>query len=436
MKVTIYGTGYVGLVTGTCLAEIGHEVLCIDIDPEKIASLQQGIISIYEPNLAELVQKNVAAKRLSFSTDSVAGVAFSQIQMITVNTPTIENHGSDISNILAVAETIANHMHEPKLIINKSTAPPGTITRIKQTVTNINPGIEFAVASNPEFLKEGAAVNDFMQPDRIVVGVENTFAKSLISELYHYFNNKVIFMDIASAELSKYAANAMLATKISFMNEIAGIAEKIGADIEQVKHAMSLDPRIGSHFINPGCGYGGSCFPKDIKALAHYAIEFGIEPVLLNAVEQVNQRQKKIMAQKILAYFNYNIHDKTIAIWGLAFKPNTNDMREAPSVTLMKMLWQHGAKIQAYDPVATDEAKHLFEHEIAQGKLILMDSAFTALNNCAALAIVTEWAEFKTISLAALKEILPNAPIFDGRNLFDTAAMRQANIEYFSIGRG
>jgi len=435
MKITIYGTGYVGLVTGTCLAEIGHDVLCIDIDPEKIAQLQRGIITIYEPNLVELVKKNVAVKRLTFSNDSLLGVAFSPIQMITVNTPTIDNHGSDISNILMVAETIARHMQEPKLIINKSTAPPGTVKRIKQIVLTTNQQIPFTVASNPEFLKEGAAVKDFMQPDRIVVGLENDSGKELITELYQHFPNKVVYMDIASAELSKYAANALLATKISFMNEIAGIAEKVGADIELIKYAMSLDPRIGPHFINPGCGYGGSCFPKDIQALAHYAKEFGVEPILLNAVEQVNQRQKKVLGQKILEYFDYNIQNKIIAVWGLAFKPNTNDMREASSITLLKMLWLNGAKVQAYDPVAFDVAKELFSLEIAQGKLTFCESAMSALNACNALAIVTEWDEFKTVSLSALKELLLDAPVFDGRNIYDPLKMQQADIKYFSIGR-
>lgn len=435
MKITIYGTGYVGLVTGTCLAEIGHEVLCIDIDAKKIADLQQGIITIYEPNLPELVKKNITNGRLMFSTDSEHGVAFSQVQIITVNTPTIENHGSDISNILNVAQTVARLAKESKLIINKSTAPPGTVKRIKQTIENTNSTISFMVASNPEFLKEGAAVKDFMEPDRIVVGTETATARSIILELYQYFNGKVIFMDIASAELSKYAANAMLATKISFMNEIASIAEKIGANIEYIKQSMSLDPRIGPHFINPGCGYGGSCFPKDIKALAHYAKEFGVEPILLNAVEHVNQRQKKILAQKILEYFNYNIQDKIIAVWGLAFKPNTNDMREASSITLMKMLWHHGAKVQAYDPIAIEETKHLFEAQITQGKLILCDSTVSTLNDCSALAIVTEWPEFRNISLSALKEVLVNSPVFDGRNIFDPTIMAEAGIEYFSIGR-
>ncbi len=435
MKITIYGAGYVGLVTGACLAEIGHEILCIDIDATKISKLQQGIIPIYEPGLAELVKKNLAANKLKFSADASLGVAASSVQMITVNTPTIDNAGSDVSNILQVATTIATLMTEPKLIINKSTAPPGTVKKIKETIANINNHVSFEVASNPEFLKEGAAVMDFMQPDRIIIGIEHDRTKKIITEIYHTFDDKVIFMDVASAELSKYAANAMLATKISFMNEISNIAEKVGADVEQIKRAISLDPRIGPYFINPGCGYGGSCFPKDVKALAYYAKDFGIEPVLLNAVEQVNNFQKKIIATKILDYFNHAIQRKVIALWGLAFKPKTNDMREASSITLMKMLWDYGAIIQAYDPIANHEAAILFQKEITQGKLILCNDSLSTLKNCSALAIVTEWEEFKNTSHDTLKELLPYQPIFDGRNIFDADVMKKAGIEYFSIGR-
>lgn len=435
MKITIYGAGYVGLVTAACVAELGHTVLCIDIDAAKIQQLQQGIVSIYEPGLAELVKSNLADNKISFSTDAMLGVSFSSVQMITVNTPTLADQGSDISQIIQVANTIAQHMEEPKLIINKSTAPPGTVQKIKYAMARINQKVPFEVASNPEFLKEGAAITDFLQPDRIIVGIESENIKKVFTEIYHLLSDKLIYMDVVSAELSKYAANAMLATKISFMNEMANISEKVGADIERVKQAIGLDPRIGPHFINPGCGYGGSCFPKDVQALTYVAKEVGIDPKLLTAVEKINQSQKKIIATKILNYFNNALQGKIIAVWGLAFKPNTNDMREASSIELMKMLWEHGAVIQAYDPIANDEASRLFEKEIAAKKLILCKDILSVLDHCSALAIVTEWDEFKNISLPTLKNSLLHQPIFDGRNIFDPSAMKEVGIEYISIGR-
>lgn len=439
MKITIHGTGYVGLVTGACFASIGHEVLCVDIDPAKVAKLKQGQVPIYEPGLKELVKKALAESTLKFTENTETGVEFSRIQFICVNTPTVIDSGADISNILLVAESIAKCMTTPKLVINKSTAPPGTVHKIKQkiddTLQQLNKNISFSVASNPEFLKEGAAVVDFLEPSRIVVGTDDSENQSLFTALYRHFNNKIVFMDILSAELSKYAANAMLAAKISFMNEIAGIAEKSGADIEAVKHAISLDPRIGPYFISPGCGYGGSCFPKDVQALAHFAATLGIEPLLLNAVEHVNNQQKKLLAKKILDYFHFNIQHQIIALWGLAFKPDTDDMRSASSISLMEILWQNGAIVQAYDPIASDEAKKLFPNEIAHGKLVLCSSAAAALDNVCALAIVTEWQEFKDYSYSTLGNLLTNIPVFDGRNLYDAAKMHHIGIDYFSIGR-
>lgn len=439
MNITIYGAGYVGLVTGTCLASLGHDVLCVDNDIKKVAQLEAGHIPIYEPGLEALLQSVTIKKQLRFSHNAKDGVDFASLQMIAVNTPTTPNEGADIRNILQVAKTIAEQMTQHKLIINKSTAPPGTVHKIKQTIeqvfSELKKEIPFTVASNPEFLKEGTAISDFMKPDRIIIGLDDLEMKKFFLELYHPFIGKLLFMECASAELSKYAANAILATKISFMNELAGIAEKVDADIEAVKLAIGLDPRIGPHFINPGCGYGGSCFPKDVKALAHFAQKNGIVPVLLNAVEEVNDTQKKILAQKILKYFNFNIQNKIIGLWGLAFKPNTNDMREASSIILMKMLWESGAIIRAYDPIALDVAKNLFHQEITTGKLILCLTATQVLEQADVLAIVTEWDEFRNFTPEHLYEYLHGIPVFDGRNLYDTKEMHARGIKYFSVGR-
>ncbi len=439
MKVTIFGTGYVGLVTGACLAEVGNEVLCMDVDEHKIGQLREGVIPIYEPDLDKLVERNAAAGRLSFTTDPAEAVGHGLFQFIAVGTPPDEDGSADLRYVLAVAETIAEHMDEYRIVVDKSTVPVGTADkvrqRIRETLAERGRKVEFDVVSNPEFLKEGAAIDDFMKPDRIVIGTDNPRTTELLRALYAPFNrnhDRMVAMDIRSAELTKYAANAMLATKISFMNELANLAERLGADIEQVRKGIGSDSRIGYAFIYPGCGYGGSCFPKDVSALERTAREVGYEARLLSAVEAVNQRQKRRLFEKIHDHFNGDLEGRTIALWGLAFKPNTDDMREAPSRVLMESLWEAGARVRAYDPVAMDEARRIYGEK---DDLILVDSPEAAAEDSDALAVVTEWNLFRSPDFNRLKTLLRQPVIFDGRNIYDPQTLREMGFHYYGIGR-
>lgn len=439
MKVTIYGSGYVGLVTGACLAEVGNEVLCVDIDPRKIEMLNNGEIPIYEPGLEDLVRDNHRAGRLNFTLDVAQGVAHGLFQFIAVGTPPDEDGSADLQHVLAVAENIGKHMSDYRVVVNKSTVPVGTADRVRKTIAGVlaERGVEaeFDVVSNPEFLKEGAAIEDFMRPDRIIVGTDNPRTTELLRALYAPFNrnhDRLIAMDIRSAELTKYAANAMLATKISFMNELANIADRLGADIEAVRIGIGSDPRIGYHFIYPGCGYGGSCFPKDVRALERTAHQAGYHAELLAAVENVNNRQKQLLFEKIRRHFAGNLQGRTIALWGLAFKPNTDDMREAPSRTLMENLWREGARIRAYDPAAMQEAQRIYGE---RPDLALCSSPDEALENAEALAIVTEWNLFRSPDFAHIRTVLKEPVIFDGRNLYDPKHLAREGFIYYSIGR-
>lgn len=439
MKVTVFGSGYVGLVTGACLAEVGNHVMCVDVDPAKIDLLNSGGVPIYEPGLEEMVARNREAGRLQFTTDAKTGVDFGLFQFIAVGTPPDEDGSADLQYVLAVAETVATHMNEFKVVIDKSTVPVGTADKvsdkIRETLAARGAEIDYDVVSNPEFLKEGAAIDDFMKPDRIVVGTENPQSIEAMRELYAPFNRnheRVIFMDVRSAELTKYAANSMLATKISFMNELSNLAEILGADIEKVRIGIGSDPRIGYQFIYPGCGYGGSCFPKDVKALAKTAKGVGYEPQLLQAVEDVNDRQKQLLFRKISEFYGGNVAGKTVAVWGLAFKPNTDDMREASSRTLMEALWEAGAKVQAFDPVAHEEAQRIYG---GRDDLQICSSAIEALEGADVLAVVTEWIEFRSPDFDVMAEKLAGKALFDGRNLYDAEAVRSAGLSYFSVGR-
>ena len=440
MKVTVFGSGYVGLVTGACFADAGNQVLCVDIDAAKVARLQKGEIPIHEPGLEQLVRRSLEKGRLKFTTDAVAGVRHGLFQFIAVGTPPEEDGSADLSHVLAVAETIGRHMTEFRIIVDKSTVPVGTADevreRIERTLGERGVNLEFDVVSNPEFLKEGAAVTDFMKPDRIVVGTDDPRTAELLRSLYEPFTrnrDRMIVMDVRSAELTKYAANAMLATKISFMNEMANVAERVGADIEKVRLGIGSDPRIGYSFIYPGAGYGGSCFPKDVKALVHSAREHGLDARLLASVEAVNERQKSVLFEKINSYFQGKLSGRTLALWGLAFKPNTDDMREAPSRTLMDALWSAGATVRAYDPVAMPEARRIYGE---RADLVLADSAEQALAGADALAILTEWQEFRSPDFDGIRDALRSPAIFDGRNLYDPALVRSFGLRYFAIGRG
>ena len=439
MKVTLFGTGYVGLVTGACLAEVGHQVLCTDVDERKIANLQAGTIPIFEPGLAEMVAKNTASGQLDFTTDAARAVAYGDLQFIAVGTPPDQDGSADLQYVLQVATTVATHMRTPKVVVTKSTVPVGTADRVAATIAATlkkrGTELDFAVAFNPEFLKEGAAVEDFMKPDRIIVGTDCEHTKALMRELYAPFNRnheKLMFMDLRSAELTKYAANCMLATKISFMNEMAGLAEALGADIEAVRKGIGSDPRIGYHFIYPGLGYGGSCFPKDIKALIHTADELQQNASLLKAVDAVNTRQKQVLFTKIRAYFDGQLRGKTIAIWGLAFKPDTDDMREAPSRTLMESLWQAGAAVKAFDPQAMEATRHLYG---SRQDLRLYNAREEALDGADALAICTEWKYFRAPDFADIRARLNRPVLFDGRNMFEPEIVRNYGLEYIAIGR-
>ncbi|MEW5942358.1 MAG: UDP-glucose/GDP-mannose dehydrogenase family protein [Pseudomonadota bacterium] len=439
MKISIIGTGYVGLVTGTCLAEVGNDVICLDVDANKIAILKRGGIPIYEPGLEDMVKRNVAAGRLRFTTDIEESAAHGAIQFIAVGTPPDEDGSADLQYVVAAARGIGKHMSDYRVIVDKSTVPVGTADKVRAAVQEEldrrGAKIPFSVVSNPEFLKEGAAVEDFMRPDRIVIGTDDARAVELMRALYAPFqrnHERIIAMDIKSAELTKYAANAMLATRISFMNELANLAEKLGADIEHVRQGIGSDPRIGYHFLYPGCGYGGSCFPKDVQALQRTARASGVELQVLKAVEEVNDRQKEILLDKITARFGENLAGRRFALWGLAFKPNTDDMREAPSRVIMEGLWARGATVAAYDPAAMHETRRIYGDE---PRLKLVDSPMAALEGADALAIVTEWKEFRAPDFEAIREQLKSPVIFDGRNLYEPKMVREAGLEYLPIGR-
>jgi UDPglucose 6-dehydrogenase len=439
MKVTVVGTGYVGLVTGACLADMGNDVFCLDVDAQKVKALNDGRIPIYEPGLEPIVRRNRAAGRLAFSTDVAAAAAHGALQLIAVGTPPGEDGSADLQHVLAAAAAIGRHMDGYRVIADKSTVPVGTADRVRETVAaelrKRGARHEFSVVSNPEFLKEGAAVEDFMRPDRIILGSDDERATALLRELYAPFqrsHERVMLMSVRSAELAKYAANAMLATRISFMNELANLAEKLGADIEAVRRAIGADPRIGYQFLYPGAGYGGSCFPKDVRALCRAAEGAGSPLRVLAAVEQANEAQKRVLALKIRTRFGAGLAGKRFALWGLAFKPNTDDMREAPSRTLIEELLAAGASVRAYDPAAGEEAKRRYAGE---KRVAIAASALDALAGCDALAIVTEWQEFRAPDFAAVKRALRTAAVFDGRNLYDPAMMRALGFEYFPIGR-
>lgn len=440
MKVTVVGTGYVGLVTGACLAEMGNHVVCLDVDERKIRILNDGGIPIHEPGLKEVVQRNVAAGRLQFTTDIPAAVAHGTLQFIGVGTPPDEDGSADLQYVLAAATNIGRHMTDYKVIVDKSTVPVGTADKVRAAVKAALAArgveMEFSVVSNPEFLKEGAAVEDCMRPDRIIVGADDERAILLMRALYTPFmrnHDRLLAMDVRSAEFTKYAANAMLATRISFMNELARLAERVGADIEHVRRGIGSDPRIGTHFLYPGTGYGGSCFPKDVKALIHTGRENGVELGVLQAVEDANDRQKLVLVDKIVRRFGDDLSGRTFAIWGLAFKPNTDDMREAPSRVIVAELARRGAKLQAYDPVAMDEARRVMSDVPG---LTFCASQSEALAGADALVLVTEWKEFRNPDFDAIKAALKQPLIFDGRNLYDPAFMKMSGLEYQAIGRG
>ncbi|WP_295808074.1 UDP-glucose/GDP-mannose dehydrogenase family protein [uncultured Nitratireductor sp.] len=441
MRVTVFGTGYVGLVHATVLAEAGNEVVCVDIDEEKIARLRQGQVSIYEPGLERLVGENQRAERLSFTTSAREGVEHGRILFIAVGTPPEEDGSADIRHVLSVARTIGQHMEGPKLIVVKSTVPVGTADKVREIIAT---GLRerssetgFAVASNPEFLKEGSAIADSMKPDRIVLGIEegDIETETLLRELYGPFNRnheKIIVMDVKSSELTKYAANCMLATKISFMNEVSGLAEQLGADIEKVRQGIGSDPRIGYHFIYPGAGYGGSCFPKDVRALIRMADPEIFDPVLLRSVEERNEKQKNVMFKKIMSHFNGDINGMTFAIWGLSFKPNTDDMREAPSRTVMEALWSAGARVRAYDPKAMNECRRIYSD---RPDLYLAASQEDALKGADALVVMTEWRVFQSPNFELMASELSAKVVFDGRNIFSPSGARRNKITLHSIGR-
>ncbi len=440
MRITIFGSGYVGLVTGACMAEMGNHVVCVDIDADKIARLNDGDIPIYEPGLDAYIERNHKAGRLEFTTDVAKGVAHGLFQFIAVGTPPDEDGSADLKHVLAVARSIGEHMEDYRIIVDKSTVPVGTADKvaaeIRAALNARDTIIEFDVVSNPEFLKEGAAINDFMKPDRIVIGTDNPRTTELLKTLYEPFNrshDRVISMDVRSAELTKYAANAMLATKISFMNELANLAERCGADIEKVRIGIGSDPRIGYHFIYPGAGYGGSCFPKDVRALAKSGADLGYEAQLLNAVEEVNNRQKGRVLEKLNKHYDNKLSGKTIALWGLSFKPRTDDMREAPSRVLMEALWAAGASVRAYDPEAMDETRRLYPD---QEGLAFCDAAYAAVDGADALVIMTEWQEFRSPDFQRLKESLADGVVVDGRNLYEPDVLRNFGLTYYAIGRG
>ncbi|RUR35577.1 UDP-glucose dehydrogenase family protein [Vreelandella populi] len=440
MNVTVFGTGYVGLVQGAILADVGHHVVCVDVDVNKVQQLNQGHIPIYEPGLESLVRENYAAGRLEFTTDAEAGVKHGQVQFIAVGTPPDEDGSADLKYVLSVAQTIAEHMQCEQIIIDKSTVPVGTADKVRAKVAEVlakrnREDLNFDVVSNPEFLKEGSAVADCQKPDRIIIGTENEATVEVMRELYAPFNrnhDKVIVMDVRSAELTKYAANCMLATKISFMNEIANLSELLGADIEMVRQGIGSDPRIGYHFIYPGVGYGGSCFPKDVQALIRTAGAIDFDAKVLKAVEARNHEQKTTLFAKIHRHFEGQLEGKTFALWGLSFKPNTDDMREAPSRVLMEALWQAGAKVQAYDPEAMEETQRIYG---TRDDLALCGTKEAVLKGADALVIVTEWQSFRAPNFDLIKSQLSQPTLFDGRNMFQPARMLKKGFTYYSVGR-
>jgi len=439
MRITIFGSGYVGLVTGACFANVGNQVVCVDIDQAKVDALNNGQIPIYEPGLDSYISQSLADGSLSFTTDAAAAVAHGEMIFIAVGTPPEEDGSADLQYVLQVADTIGQYMDDFKVVVNKSTVPVGTADkvsdRLQQALDQRGLELGFGVASNPEFLKEGAAIADFTRPDRIVVGTDSTAVEAMMQELYAPYNrqrDKLIFMDLRSAELTKYAANSLLATKISFINEIANIADLVGADIEQVRVGIGSDPRIGYSFIYPGCGFGGSCFPKDLRAMEATAVSAGYQPKLLSAVSAVNDQQKSLLFKKIDSYFDGQLEGKTIAFWGLAFKPGTDDMREAPSRDLMEALWQRGAKVQAFDPHGMEATQEIYG---VRNDLLLCGTKEAALQGADILAICTEWKPFWSPDFALIKDSLKQPVIFDGRNLYDPARLQDQGIQYFGMGR-
>ena len=441
MKIAVFGTGYVGLVQGSVLAEVGHDVLCVDVDAAKVEGLKQGRIPIYEPGLEDIVKKNHAEGRLEFTTDAAEAVRHGRIVFIAVGTPPDEDGSADLKYVLAVAATIGTHMEEAKVVVTKSTVPVGTADKVRAKLAETlkargRADLHFDVVSNPEFLKEGAAVADCMRPDRIVIGTSDKESEELLREVYAPFSrnhDKLIVMDVRSAELTKYAANCMLATKISFMNEMANLAERLGADIEAVRQGIGSDQRIGYHFIYPGAGYGGSCFPKDVKALIHTAREVGFEPKVLQSVEDRNEDQKSVIFDKIAAHYGGDLAGRTFALWGLAFKPNTDDMREAASRVVMEALWAAGARVRAFDPEAMEEAQRLYGD---RDDLTLCGTREATLRDADALVVLTEWQAFRAPDFDLLKEKLKAPVVFDGRNLYDPARMARRGFAYYAIGRG
>jgi len=439
MKITVIGTGYVGLVSGACFADLGNDVLCLDIDERKVALLRSGGIPIHEPGLEAIVKRNVAAGRLSFTTDPKQAAAHGTVQFLAVGTPPGEDGSADLQYVIAAARAIGRHLDGYRVIVDKSTVPVGTADKVRAAIAEeiAARGLShpFSVVSNPEFLKEGAAVEDFMRPDRVVLGVDDERALRIMRDLYapvQRNHERLIVMDVRSAELTKYAANAMLATRISFMNELANLAERLGADIEQVRKGIGSDPRIGYHFLYPGAGFGGSCFPKDVQALRRTAQQSGMELAILEAVHDVNERQKNVLVDKVVARFGESLAGRRFAIWGLAFKPNTDDMREAPSLVIIDALLARGATVNAYDPVALDVARDLLD---GREGVTFCDGARAALHGCDALLVVTEWKEFRSPDFDAIRTELKHPVIIDGRNLYDPAMVADAGIEYYPIGR-
>ena len=440
MNITVVGAGYVGLVTGACLADVGNHVVCVDTDRDKIDGLNRGIVPIHEPGLDQLVADNREAGRIRFTTDIAHGVAHGEVIFIAVGTPPDEDGSADLAHVLEAARSVGEHMDGYRVVATKSTVPVGTAEQVRtvigEALASRGHSVEFGMVSNPEFLKEGAAVDDFMKPDRIIIGSDNEGALEVMRNLYAPFNRnheRVIAMDIPSAELTKYTANAMLATKISFMNEMANLAERLGADIEAVRVGIGADPRIGYHFIYPGCGYGGSCFPKDVKALYHTAGVVGYEARILAAVEAVNNDQKRVLVNKLMGHFNGTLQGRTFALWGLSFKPDTNDMREAPSRVVIESLWEQGARVQAFDPLATAEARRIYGE---RDDLDLNDEdPYAVLQMADALIVVTEWRAFRAPDIDRIRDTMRGDAIFDGRNVFLPEAVRTAGLHYHGIGR-
>jgi UDPglucose 6-dehydrogenase len=440
LNLTMFGTGYVGLVTGACFAEMGNRVVCVDVDEAKIAGLNDGRVPIFEPGLEAIVQSNLGAGRLVFTTDAREAVEHGDLVFIAVGTPADEDGSADLSYVLQVAETVARYMESPKIIVDKSTVPVGTGDRVRETIASVlrerGRDINFSVISNPEFLKEGAAINDFMKPDRIIIGTDDPYSARVLAQLYRPFNrnhDRLLQMDLRSAELTKYAANVMLATRISLMNELANLADRLGADIESVRRGIGSDPRIGFSFIYPGVGYGGSCFPKDVNALIHTARTAGFDADVMRGVAQVNERQKTVLVTKIRHHFRDQLEGLTFAMWGLAFKPNTDDMREAPSQVVMNHLWEAGARVRAYDPAAREEAARLFG---MREDLTLCTRRDETLEGADALIVVTEWNEFRSPDFQQIKQHLRQPVIFDGRNLYEPDVLGQLGFSYYGIGRG